>query len=136
MDATLAEAGRGGGDGRTALYLTASGATTGSGTVMHEVLEAAGFENALGDTAGWRMLPLERLVLDPPETIVTGFFDTLATQSDAWSYTRHGALRTLLEDAETAHLSGAQIGCTSWLLAEAALDARRQVEARRVAAAP
>ncbi|MGJ3231264.1 MAG: ABC transporter substrate-binding protein [Oceanicaulis sp.] len=131
MDAVLAEAGRGDGPRPEALYVTPGGVTAGAGTLVHEILEAAGFENvaARGGASGWRDLPLELLVLDPPELIVTGFFDMPDERIDPWSATRHPALKALLERTPTVRLDGAFLSCGAWFMADAALEARRQADA-------
>jgi len=112
------------------LYVTPSGVTTGQGTMMHEILTAAGFDNIAGHDGarGWRDLPLEALVLDPPELIVTGFFDTPTNHVNNWSPTRHPALRDQLKATPTIHLDGGQLTCGAWFMAEAARIAREQAE--------
>lgn len=129
MNATL-EAAQGGSDVRPeALYVTPGGATAGSGTAIDALLTAAGFENAAGDRTGWQSLPLEALLLDPPELIVTGFFDTKATKLDHWSAARHPVLEAYFEAIPTVHIEGVLLTCGTWMLADAALSARLQFEA-------
>ncbi|TGY90597.1 ABC transporter substrate-binding protein [Marinicauda algicola] len=127
MRDTLQAAGRGA--PVEALYITPGGATAGAGTTIDALLRAAGFENAAGDRPGWREMPMERLLLDPPDLIVTGFFDTKATKLDHWSAARHPVLQETFETIPTVHLQGALLTCGTWLLADAALSARVQFEA-------
>lgn len=61
MDARLAAVSSAKRD-QTALYLTAGGATTGPGSLIHEAIEAAGFQN-YEYAPGWRMIPLENLFM-------------------------------------------------------------------------
>ena len=131
MDAALARAADGPAGRPAALYVTPGGVTAGAGTLIHEMLTAAGFENvaARDGGAGWRELPLEALVLDPPELIVTGFFDQPVNQVDNWTSTRHPVLRAQLAQTPTVHLEGAYLGCGAWFMADAALEARRQADA-------
>lgn len=131
MDAMLAAASPEGAPRPAVLYVTPGGVTSGSGTMIHEILTAAGFENiaARDGGAGWRALPLEALVLDPPELIVTGFFTMPGERIDNWSATRHPVLRDLLARVPTVHLDGAYLSCGAWFMAEAALQARRQADA-------
>ncbi len=131
MDALLDQAGEGPGGRPKALYVTPGGVTAGAGTLIHEILLAAGFENvaARDGATGWRELPLEALVLDPPELIVTGFFEQPVNKVDNWTSTRHPVLRDQLARTPTIHLHGAYLGCGAWFMAEAALDARRQADA-------
>ena len=131
MDAALAEASESARTRPAALYVTPGGVTAGAGTLVHEILTAAGFENiaARGGAEGWRDLPLEALVLDPPELIVTGFFDMPEHRVDNWSATRHPALKAQLEATPSVHLDGAHLSCPAWFAADAALEARRQANA-------
>lgn len=130
MDDALERA-AGGGGRPAALYVTPAGVTTGAGTMVHEIMSAAGFENiaARGGAFGWRDLPLEALVLDPPELIVTGFFSMPTNTLNSWTPTRHPALREQLARTPTVHLDGAMLSCGAWFMAEAALDARHQADA-------
>jgi len=131
MDAALTLAGRAGATRPAALYVTPSGITSGAGTLVHEIMVAAGFENiaARNGATGWRDLPLEALVLDPPELIVTGFFSMPSNHVNNWTPTRHPALRQQLTRVPTIHLDGAHLACGAWFMADAALDARRQADA-------
>ncbi len=112
------------------LYVTPAGVTTGSGTMMHAILEAAGFINIAAEAgrSGWHDLPLEQLVMAPPDLIVTGFFGMATDHLDNWSPTRHPALRDVLNEVPSVHLDGAQLSCPSWLMAEAALAAHKAVQ--------
>lgn len=131
MNAMLEAAAGEAGDRPAALYVTPGGMTAGAGTMVHEILVAAGFENiaARNGGAGWRDLPLEALVLDPPELIVTGFFEMPTNRVNNWTSTRHPALRDQLARIPTIHLDGAYLACGAWFMADAALDARRQADA-------
>lgn len=129
MNATLDRAGASAGPSPQALYVTPGGATAGSDTAIDALLTAAGFDNAAGDRTGWLSLPLETLLLDPPELIVTGFFDTKATRLDHWSAARHPVLEDYFEAIPTVHVEGALLTCGTWMLADAALSARMQFEA-------
>lgn len=129
MRATLASI-ETGSDRPLALYITPGGATAGAGTLMDAVLDAAGLENAAGDRQGWQSLPMEALMLDSPELIVTGFFDTRATRLDHWSAARHPVLRAAFEAVPTVHLPGPLLSCGTWMLADAALSAHEQYRGR------
>jgi iron complex transport system substrate-binding protein len=112
------------------LYLTPGAVTSGSGTLIHAMIEAAGLENAAASrgATGWVSLPLEALVLDPPELIITGFFDQPDIAADQWSLTRHPVLTDLLARTPVIHLDGALIGCSDWGLATAARQLREQAD--------
>ncbi|MCC5867862.1 MAG: ABC transporter substrate-binding protein [Gammaproteobacteria bacterium] len=130
MDNALAAAARGS-SAPQALYVTPGGVTTGAGTLMHEILDAAGFVNAAAATGGrgWQSLPLESLVVSPPELFVTGFFGMRAGHVEHWTTERHPVLRDLFRHTPTIHLDGALLSCGAWFMAEAALQAREQADA-------
>ncbi|NNU14737.1 ABC transporter substrate-binding protein [Parvularcula sp. ZS-1/3] len=106
-----------------ALYLTPSGATSGPGTLMDELLSRGGFEN-FEQRPGWRTLPLENLAYQTPDHIVTGFFDSEADFAGWWGPMRHTLAAGLLEDTPRTDLSGALLSCGAWPLAEAAKQLR------------
>jgi iron complex transport system substrate-binding protein len=101
------------------LYLSAGGAVAGSGTMMDAVIAAAGGRNAHAGP-NWTLLPLERMVETPPALIALGFFDTGRTALNAWSPSRHPAVRRALMDARTVSLPPAAISCDAWYAIDAA----------------
>lgn len=117
MDRRLARA-AGAWKGRRAIYLTPSGFTAGPGTLPDAILRAAGMVN-LERRTGYGEVPLERLVLQPPEAVVMGFFDTQSYASESWAPGRHGVMRRLLRQRAVASLPGAMIACANWGAAEA-----------------
>lgn len=104
-----------------AIYLTPSGATTGSGTLVHSAITAAGFRNLYAEAGreGWFMLDLERLVLAPPDAIVAGFFDIKSAATDHWNLARHHLLRRLLDELPSVRVPGKLLDCTAWTAVEA-----------------
>lgn len=113
---------------KRALYVTPGGVTTGSNTMVHAILEAGGFDNAAAEAGmrGWFSLPLEQLVVAPPDLIVTGFFGMRSNHVNNWTASRHPVLRDLFERTPTVHLDGALLACGAWFMADAALSARQQ----------
>lgn len=105
------------------LYLTPSGTTAGRNTLIHDWLVAAGLENAGAERSGWTSLPLERVIEEAPDLILTAFFDGTAAR-DSWSPSRHPAFQRILEASERVDLNGADMACASWRLGAAALAAR------------
>jgi iron complex transport system substrate-binding protein len=101
------------------MYLSAGGAVAGGGTMMDAVIAAAGGRNVRAD-AGWQVLPLERLVQTPPSLVALGFFDTERERLNAWSPSRHPALRRALANARTVSLPPAAIACEAWFAIDAA----------------
>jgi iron complex transport system substrate-binding protein len=117
MDARLARA-AGAWGGRGAIYLTPSGFTAGPGTLPDAILRAAGLVN-LERRTGYAEAPLERLVLDPPQAVVMGFFDTQTFASESWAPGRHALMRKVLRQRAVASLPGAMIACANWGAADA-----------------
>jgi iron complex transport system substrate-binding protein len=116
MDGRLARA-AGAWQGRRALYLTPGGFTAGPGTLPDAILRAAGLVNA-AQRPGYGAISLERFVLDPPDAVVLGFFDTQMA-ADTWAPARHGAMQRILRQRTIASLPGALIDCADWAAAEA-----------------
>lgn len=117
MDARLARS-AGAWKGRSAIYLTPGGFSAGPGTLADAILRAAGFVNA-EQKRGFVEVPLERLVLDPPQAVVTAFFDTEFANGASWSPGRHALMRKIVAEHAVASLPGALIACPNWGAAEA-----------------
>lgn len=99
-----------------AIYLTSSGTTAGRGTLVHEMMTAAGLYNEMArqGVVGWHAADLERLVLAPPEVMVMGFHDLKLNVSDPWRMGRHASLRALLASRPTVYLDSRILACTTW----------------------
>lgn len=129
MDADLAAARQG--PRRSALYMTPSGVTAGSGTMIDALLQAANFDNAAarGGASGWRSLPLESLVEREPDLILTAFFDGASAPNDSWAMAGHPVFQDMLTRSTRIGLDGAEVSCSAWTLAAAARRAREQADA-------
>ena len=103
--------------GRTVLYMTPAGVTTGPGSLIHEMIVAAGLRNFQTDP-GWRPLPLERLVYEQPDVVAAAFFGTLTGNPDAWSPMKHPVARAQLAHHTVVPLEGAWTSCNGWYLVE------------------
>ena len=103
---------------KTALYVTPAGATSGPGSLVHEIFVAAGLENFEAQP-GWRSLPLERLAYESPDLVAAAFFESFAHSTDQWSPSRHPVAQTQLETRERVELSGAWTACGGWFVADA-----------------
>ena len=103
---------------RRALYMTPFGVTTGPGSLVHEMLVAAGLDN-FQETAGWHPLPLERLAYERPDMVVAAFFDAGSGSKDAWSAMRHPVARAQVRDLPSVQLEGAWTSCGAWFLVDA-----------------
>lgn len=109
-------------------YVTPSGFTSGVGTFVDGIINAAGFRSfaALKGYKGWLTLPLEDLILDPPDMFVTSFFDTSMINQSNWSLSRHDRLLSMMEKTPTVHLPGSYLACNGLFLVDAAEMIRRK----------
>lgn len=101
-----------------ALYMTPSGVTSGPGSLIHDMLLAAGLNN-YQTKPGWRSLPLERLVAAPPDMVAAAFFESRNNHKSGWSAMRHPIARQQLQDRPTVYLEGAWTSCSGWYLLDA-----------------
>lgn len=101
------------------MYLSGGGAVAGRGTMLDAIISVAGGRN-IRTEEGWQVLPLERMVQTPPALIALGFFDTSRDRVNAWSPSRHPALRRALATTRTIELPTAPIACQSWYAIDAA----------------
>lgn len=135
MNADLAAAGDG--PRASALYMTPSGVTAGSGTMIDALLDAANLDNAAArdGAAGWRSIALEGLIDQAPDLVVTAFFDGASAPVDSWAMARHPVFQDLFERSVRIELDGAAVSCSSWTLAAAARRVREAANAAAIAAA-
>ena len=101
-----------------ALYVTPAGTTSGPGTLIDEMIVAAGLEN-FESSPGWRSLPLERLAYEQPDMIAAAFFDTNKTERHGWSAMRHPIAREQMKNLPTVDLKGSWMSCGAWFAIEA-----------------
>ena len=118
LAAALAAARDGADSGGTALYVTPGDVTTGPGSLIAELVGVAGYQ-PYEDKAGWHRLPVERLLADPPDLVVRGFFETAAHRQDHWTSSSHAALRRAVADVPTVEVPGSELSCGNWLIGQA-----------------
>lgn len=106
------------GSGGTALYVTPGDVTTGPGSMIAELVGVAGYRSYEGKP-GWHRLPVERLLADPPDLVVRGFFETSAHRQDRWTSSSHGALREAIAQVATVDVPGSELSCGNWLIGKA-----------------
>ena len=104
-------------DAPAALYTTPAGVTSGPGTLVHEMLRAAGLAN-FEQEPGWRSLPLERLAREQPDLVAAVFWGA-TNHYDSWSAARHPIARRQLRERPVVSLHGAWIACGGWFLLDA-----------------
>ena len=116
MDAQLQS--RGAGVAKSALYLTPGGVTAGPGTLIDAILRAAGWRN-LAAGSGYRTVSAERLVLDPPQAFVLGFFDSAYLAGQHWAPGGNHLLREFVRGRTVASLDDSLLGCPAWFAGDA-----------------
>ncbi|MEM9500687.1 MAG: ABC transporter substrate-binding protein [Pseudomonadota bacterium] len=114
LDALAAKAGK----NPEALYMTPVGVTTGPGSLVHELIAAAGLANFQTQN-GWNPLPLERLAYERPDLIVAAFFESKTNHVDNWSAARHPVAQAQLRELPVSSIEGAWTACGGWFLIEA-----------------
>jgi iron complex transport system substrate-binding protein len=115
-------------DNPEALYMTPGGVTAGEGTMIHELMTAAGLAN-FQEEAGWHPIPLERLAYKRPELVVAAFFESETDDLRNWSATRHSVAKSQLEERPVASIDGAWTACGGWFLVEAVEAMAKTAEA-------
>ncbi len=101
-----------------ALYMTPGGVTTGPGSLVHDMLTAAGLQN-FQTRPGWASLPLERLAYEKPDLVAAAFFEAMMNQPNMWSASRHPVARAQLSNPNTVPLQGAWTACGGWFILDA-----------------
>lgn len=118
FDAELAATGKPPSPTQTALYLTPGDVTTGPGSLVAEVIDAAGF-SPYRKTPGWGSLPLEAMVRQPPDVVFRAFFDSSRYRQDRWSSARHPVVAQASRSATDVEVPGSWLACGNWLTGHA-----------------
>jgi len=103
---------------QSALYMTPTGATSGPGTLIHEMLRAANLDN-FERQSGWRSIPLERLAYEQPDVVAAAFFNADSVNPSHWSPMRHPLAKEQMQEQPTVMLQGAWTSCSGWYLLDA-----------------
>lgn len=104
--------------GKSTLYVTPSGVTTGGNSLIHKAMLAAGLEN-FTTRSGWHDLPLERLAYERPDLVAAAYFDVQPDYRHGWTAARHPIAKRELAETKRVDLEGAWLGCGGWFLVEA-----------------
>lgn len=112
-------------------YITPSGLTAGKGTSVDDVIKLSGFENyaVVKGYNGWVDLPLENLILDPPDAFITSFFERDAVTQSRWSLSRHDFLFKMMNEIPTINLPSTHMSCNGLFLVDAAELIRKEATA-------
>lgn len=109
-------------------YVTPSGVTAGLDTSVDDIIKLSGFENytaAIGHK-GWVSLPLENLILDPPDAFITSFFERDAATQSRWSLSRHDFLFNMMDRIPTINLPSTHMSCNGLFHVDAAELIRKE----------
>lgn len=118
FDAELAAARRQPAHDGTALYVTPGDVTTGPGSLVAEVIGAAGYKPYRAEP-GWGTLPLEQMVRKAPDVVFRAFFDSARYRQDYWTSSRHPVVAEASAKAIDVEVPGAWISCGNWLTGHA-----------------
>ena len=105
-----------------ALYMTPSGFTAGTGTFVDDIIKLAGFDTVAedADIRSWALVPLEKMVVSPPDFIVAAFFGDSDVHVSHWSSGRHGVSKRLIANLPTIHIPSHYLSCSGAFAVEAA----------------
>ena len=98
--------------------MTPGGVTAGPGTLIDAILTAAGFRNLAPD-GGYGAVSIERLVLNPPDAFVLGFFESAYLARQHWVAGGNHVLQKVVRDRTVASLGDAVLGCPAWFAGDA-----------------
>lgn len=114
----------------TAAYVAPGGITAGSGTFVDEIIGAAGFDTSASilGLEGWRPLPLEAMVRQPPDVIIASFFDLKQAKASNWSVARHARVRDMLERTPTIYVPGRYFSCNGLFFSDTVAFIRGEAE--------
>lgn len=105
-----------------AVYMTPSGFTAGEGTFVDDIIQLAGFETVAKDAGmhGWVPLPLEKMIMDPPDVVIGSFFNEGTVHISHWSGGRHGAYTKMIDDLPTIMVPSRYLSCSGAFFVDAA----------------
>lgn len=105
-----------------AVYMTPSGFTAGVGTFVDDIIRLAGFDTVAEEAGihGWAPLPLEKMVISPPDVVIGSFFLEGKVHVSHWSSGRHGAFRGLMNAKPTIMVPSSYLSCGGSFFIEAA----------------
>jgi iron complex transport system substrate-binding protein len=122
-------------DDLTVAYVTPSGTTSGSNTLVDNIMRMAGLRNVVAEHGyeGWRYLDLEQLVSDDPDMVVASFFELGSQRTDNWSISRHNVMKKMLTSKPVVYLPSRYLGCSAWYFLDAVELIQDQIESGTVA---
>lgn len=109
-------------------YITPSGFTAGAGTFVNDIIKLAGFNSLAQENGmiGWLPISLELLLINPPDLIITGFFDRTDVHVSYWSLSRHPKINQMMNEIPTISLPSNLLSCNGQFAIEAAEYIRKE----------
>ncbi len=113
-----------------AVYMTPSGYTAGRGSSVDDIIRLAGLEPIAEDFGlnGWGVLPLEQLVMTPPDIVIGSFFEEGAVHVSNWSSGRHTVFRDLVKDVPSIMVPSGMMSCGGAFTVDAAEYIRAEIK--------
>lgn len=108
-------------------YVTPSGITAGVGTSVNDIIKLSGFQSyaAAHGLNGWQSLPVELLVMDPPDMFITGYFEKGAVTQSRWSLSRHDQIFEMMQKIPTTNIPSSFMSCNGLFIVDAAERIRK-----------
>lgn len=116
--------------GQTALYVSPSGITTGSGTFLHQTIELAGLKNLMAEDGveGWSSFNLEQFITLKPDIVITSFFDSRVGNAESWRFAAHPAMKDAMVGVTVIDVPSRYLSCPAWYAIEGAALIRQLLE--------
>ena len=113
-----------------AVYMTPSGFTAGTGTFVDNIIKLAGFGSVAAEAGiiSWAPLPLEKIVLSPPDFVIAAFFGDDDVLVSHWSSGRHGVYKRLMGDLPVINIPSSYLSCSGAFAADAAEFIRAEAD--------
>ncbi|UTW55928.1 ABC transporter substrate-binding protein [Kordiimonas sp. SCSIO 12610] len=105
-----------------AVYVTQGGFTAGLGTFVDNVIKLSGFDTVADEMKinSWQPVPLEALVLNPPDVIIGSFFDLTTSAKSQWGLTRHPLLNKMMQEIPTILVPSKYLSCNGFFFVDGA----------------
>ncbi|TNE63881.1 MAG: ABC transporter substrate-binding protein [Alphaproteobacteria bacterium] len=118
------------GTGLKAVYMTPSGFTAGVGTYVDDVIHLAGLGTIAADIDlhGWAPLPLEKMVLSPPDLVIGSYFNEGAVHISSWASGRHDVYKRLLHGRPVIMVPSRYLSCGGAFFVDAAEYIRAEAQ--------
>lgn len=115
---------------QTILYLTPSGFTAGIGTYVDDIIKMSGFISYAEkhNIISWQPLSLEQVIINPPDLIITNYFNQKNVHVSHWSLTQHPKTNELMKNIPTIDMPSSLVSCGGLFAAEAATYIRKNAE--------